>query len=106
MFVIVGDSILWNKYTKELTASELQTSGMGQFCFLLHQYILGMVAVWTLVINTYLRKEELRKCKYFNLQMYPDHVMEFLILQLLLKRYLFTQEFIHNDCSIKSLTFE
>ena len=70
MFVIVGDSILWNKYTKELTARELQTSGMGQFCFLLHQYILGMVAVWTLVINTYLRKEELRKCKY--LQMYPD----------------------------------
>lgn len=46
---------------------ELQTSGMGQFCFLLHQYILGMVAVWTLVINTFLRKEELRKCEYISI---------------------------------------
>ena len=41
MFVIVGDSILWNMKTKELTSYELQTTKMGQFCFLLHQYILG-----------------------------------------------------------------
>ena len=63
MFVIIGDSMLWNIKTKELSSEELQTSGMGQFCFLLHQYILGMVACWTVVLNSFLTKQALRKCK-------------------------------------------
>ena len=63
MFLIVGDSILWNKYTKELSATELQTTGMGQLAILMHQYIFGILAVWTVVISSYLRKKALRKCK-------------------------------------------
>ena len=62
MFLIVGDAILWGKYTNEMNASELQTSGIGQLAILMHLYIFGMIAVWTAVISSYKSDETLRKC--------------------------------------------
>ena len=61
MTIIVGDSILWNIKTKELTPHEIQTTGEGQLYFLLHQYILVILAEWSCVLNSYIRKEALRK---------------------------------------------
>ena len=62
MFLVVGDAILWSKYTNEMNASELQTSGIGQLAILMHLYIFGMIAVWTAVISSYKSDETLRKC--------------------------------------------
>ena len=61
MTIIVGDSILWNIKTKELTPHEIQTTGEGQLYFLLHQYILVMSGEWCCALNPYIRKEALRK---------------------------------------------
>ena len=63
MFLVVGDAILWSKYTNEMNASELQTSGIGQLAILMHLYIFGMIAVWTAVISSYKSDETLRKCQ-------------------------------------------
>ena len=60
MFVIVGDSLLWNIKTKELTSQEIQTTAEGQFYFLFHQYIVVVVIQWSCVLNS-LRKGDLRK---------------------------------------------
>ena len=61
MFVIVGDSLLWNIKTKELTSQEIQTTVEGQFCFLFHQYLVVILIQWTGIVTTYTRKQDLRK---------------------------------------------
>ena len=61
MTIIVGDSILWNIKTKELTSYEIQNTTQGQLYFLLHQYILVILAEWSCVLNLYIRNEALRK---------------------------------------------
>ena len=61
MFVIVGDSLLWNIKTKELTSQEIQTTAEGQFYFLFHQYFVVILIQWTGIVTTYTRKEDLRK---------------------------------------------
>lgn len=72
MAVIVGDSLLWNIKTKELTFEEIQNTTEGQFYFLLHQYIFVILVEWSCVLNTYLRKEDLRKLAW-------DTIKEFFV---------------------------
>ena len=61
MTLIVGDSILWNMKTKELTSDEIKSTTEGQVYFLLHQYILVIVGEWSIVLNLWSRNEALRK---------------------------------------------
>ena len=61
MTIVVGDSILWNMKTKELTSYEIKTTTEGQVYFLLHQYILVMLGEWCIVLNLWIRNEALRK---------------------------------------------
>ena len=70
MAVIVGDSLLWNIKTKELTFHEIQNTTEGQFYFVFHQYIVVMMIQWSCVLNTYLRKEALRKFVWDTIKSY------------------------------------
>ena len=37
---------------------------LGKFCVILHHHGATLVALWSLFLNSYLRKEDLRRCKY------------------------------------------
>ena len=58
---VVGDSLLWNVKTKELTTHEIQTTTEGQFYFIFHEYIFHILTQWTGIVITYTRKQALRK---------------------------------------------
>ena len=36
---------------------------LGKFCVILHHHGATLVALWSLFLNSYLRKEDLRRCK-------------------------------------------
>merc|ERR1712227_1030899 len=59
--LIIGDSILWNSKTRSLTPIEVMTSFEGKFCVFLHHYGAPSVAIYSLILNSYGRKEPLRK---------------------------------------------
>ena len=61
MAFVVGDSLLWNIKTKELTSHQIQTTAEGQFYFLFHQYIFSIVISWIGILVSYIRKKALRK---------------------------------------------
>ena len=61
MAFVVGDSLLWNIKTKELTSHQIQTTAEGQFYFLFHQYIFSIAISWIGILVSYIRKKALRK---------------------------------------------
>ena len=50
---------------------------VGKFCVFLHHYAAPLVALWSLMLNSYMRKEDLRRCnelaKLLNLTFIENH---------------------------------
>ena len=63
-FILVTfDAILWNIYMKRLTITEMKTSSHGHFYYIYHQFINALLCLWSVAINTLVRKEKLRNCR-------------------------------------------
>ena len=63
-FILVTfDAILWNVYMKRLSLIEMKLSSYGHFYYVYHQFINPLLCLWSVAINTLVRKKNLRKCK-------------------------------------------
>ena len=63
LILVTFDAILWNVYMKRLTLIEMKLSPYGHFYYIYHQFINGLICLWSVAINALVRKENLRKCK-------------------------------------------
>ena len=61
--LITFDAILWNIYMKRLDLIEMKMSPYGHFYYIYHQFINPLLCLWSVAINTLVRKKNLRKCK-------------------------------------------
>ena len=66
MILITSDAILWNGYIKKLTVEEMKTTGWGHFGYLYHTQLFPQLGLWSFAISTFLRKPNLRKCKWIS----------------------------------------
>ena len=64
MILLISDAVFWNSYTKKLTVEELRSTGWGHFGYLYHTQMFPILEFWSFAISTFVRKPNLRKCKY------------------------------------------
>ena len=63
LILVTFDAILWNIYMKRLDLIQMKLSSYGHFYYIYHQFINALLCLWSVAINTLVRKKNLRKCE-------------------------------------------